>query len=602
MTRQLSFMLISLATAVTITDSQIKDSSPILFGLMFEDMNHGGDGGIYGELLANRAFQGDNPSADHYYGINANISLSDEALSDALPHSLYVDGDGFYNDGYWGINVQEVEYTARFYHKGNNTPTSVVLKNMDDNKQLASITPTAVTKDTATHLAHSNGFQLYEAKLTPSINASGLNNGLCIYGSGHFGLVSLFGPTYKDRPNGLRKDVAQAVAGMGSHFLRFPGGNNLEGPGGPETRWKWNETVGPLTNRPGRQGDWQYPNTDGLGLHEYLDWIEDMSMTAVLVVWSGLTMEHYTVPDDELQPYIDDVMNELEYILGDESTEYGARRAVNGRQQPWSVQYVEIGNEDFFDTTMSYGYRFDAFNKAIKAQYPNITTIASTNFGISQFPIEETWQDEHLYLSPSELIGRFSYFDNYPVNKTSIFIGEYASSNDRNELANVYEAISEAVYMTGLETNSDKVKGACYAPLIDNSSDDNKYRPDLIELDAASVKLSTSYQVQKLWATSQGDYILTLQDAAFNPLYYVANIKGDTIHVKIANIGGDRQQFNAIIDVDGFINGSATAQGISSSDPNAETVDIETWNVTYSNGQLSLNLQTYAAGIISITK
>lgn len=603
------------AAALVISDSRTNDSSSILNGIVFEDINHSGDGGIYGELLANRAFQGDGPSTHNYTGVNAKLQLTNESLSDALPHSLLVNGDGFYNEGYWGIKVSLEEYTARFYYKGN-ASLGVELRSLNDNTTFATAKPTAVTEDDGIYIAQSNGFRLYEAKLKPSKSASDLNNGLFIYGSGHYSLISLFGPTYNDRPNGLRKDLAEAVVGFGPHFLRFPGANNLEGEGGPETRWKWNETIGPLINRPGRQGDWGYPTTDGLGLHEYFDWIEDMNLTAILGVWAGFTLEPSVVPEDELQPYIDDVLHELEYILGDSSTEYGSLRVKNGRASPWQLEYVEIGNEDFFDLNYTYGYRFPAFNKAIKEKYPHITTIATTQFNISNFPNETTWWDQHYYQTPQWFVDQFDEYDNYPRNATKIFVGEYGAAfrdghngdmgpGGRYFNPTVYGAVSEAVYMAGLERNSDQVKAACYAPIIENVNhynNRNQLHPKLVDFDAGTVNVTPSYQVQKLWSTTQGDRILTLENATFGPLYYVANIADDQLHVKISNPTNQTAEFSAIVDVSGFDSGSASAKGISSSNPEAIRVDIKPWNVDYTSKKLRLTMKPYSAGVITVEK
>lgn len=604
--------VVSFAAALTISDIGTNESSPILNGIVFEDISHSGDGGIYGELLANRAFQGDNPSTKNFTGVNAEISLSKDALSDALPYSLQVNGEGFYNEGYWGIKVAAVEYTARFYYKGSST-LIVALKSLHGSETFAEATPQAVTTDNGVYIARSNGFQLFEAKLKPEKDIDGLDNGLFVYGSGNFALVSLFGPTYKDRPNGLRKDIAEVMADFGPHFLRFPGANNLEGEGGPETRWKWNETIGPLIDRPGREGDWGYSNTDGLGLHEYFDWIEDMNLTTILGVWAGYTLKPFPVPEDELQPYIEDTLNELEYILGDVSTKYGALRAKNGREQPWNLQYVEIGNEDFLDYSLSYSYRFAAFDRAIKEKYPDITTIATTEVGISHFP-NGTWWDQHYYETPQWFVDHFDAYDNYPRNATKLFIGEYAVvfedghsnewgvSGSRVRFPTVYGAASEAAYMAGLERNSDQVRAACYAPVLENVNG-YQWRPNLILFDAGNVNVTPSYQVQKLWSQSQGDQILTLINANFGPLYFVANVaNNDTLHVKISNPSNSTTDFVAKVDVTGFGYGIASAEGISSSDPNTTAVDILPWEVKFENQTLSVGLGPYAAGVVTIKK
>lgn len=287
--------LLTSAVALTISDTNTNSSSSLLNGIVFEDINHSGDGGIYGELLANRAFQGDNPSTAKYTGIDdAQLSLVNVSLSKALPRSLKVEGKGFWNSGWWGIKVEPEDYTVRFYHKRQNstsTTFNVSLRSVESGKVYASAVPKAVKQDDGIYVAQSHGFQLYEATLSPSEKAVNHNNGLYIEGDGLFNLISLFGSTLNNRPNGLRKDIAEVVKGFDPHFLRFPGANNLEGRE-INSRWKWNETIGPLIDRPGRQDPWGYPQTDGLGLHEYFDWIEDMDLEPILGVYSGYSLDN----------------------------------------------------------------------------------------------------------------------------------------------------------------------------------------------------------------------------------------------------------------------------------------------------------------------
>lgn len=616
--------ILACVSALTISDTKTNSSSTLLNGIVFEDINHSGDGGLYGELLSNRAFQGYNPSTANYTGINgAQLSLVNVSLSNALPQSLKVEGDGFWNSGWWGIKIEPVEYTARFYKKGNSTSSSlkVSLRGVSSGKTYASATPTAVNEDSGIYVAHSNGFQLYEATLKPSESSPDLDNGFYVEGEGIFNLISLFGSTLNNRPNGLRKDLAEAVQGFDPHFLRFPGANNLEG--NPISQhWKWNETIGPLINRPGRQDPWGYSQTDGLGLHEYFDWIEDMSLEPILGLYAGYSLDDVVVSQKNLQPYIDDVLNEIEYIIGDaDSTAYGKLRSQNGRRDPWKLNYVEIGNEDFatnLSQTTYDEYRHDMFYNAIKSKYPQLTAIATTR--PNEFPKNDVeWWDQHKYLAPVDFIGDFNEYDNYPRNNTKVFVGEYAvvfddqHDNDWSETINyptAYGSAAEAVYMIGLEHNSDQVVASCYAPILQNI-DSTQWHPNLISFDAGTVTLSSSYYVQKLFSSNQGDKILSLENADFNPLYYVANIdteKGE-VHVKIANPTEKTLNFSARIDVKGFSKASASAEAISSTNASAqnvpyaqEEVSIQQWPVMYSNETLSLQIGPYFVGVVTLRK
>lgn len=611
--------LLATVSALTISDAHTNSSSSLLNGIVFEDINHSGDGGIYGELLANRAFQGLNRSTANYTGINgAQLSLVNVSLSKALTQSLKVEGDGFWNSGWWGIKIEPDEYTARFYHKqANSTSPSlkVSLKGVSSGKTYASAVPKAVRENNGVYVAQSNGFQLYEAKLKPTESAPDLDNGFYVEGNGFFNLISLFGSTLNNRPNGLRKDIAEAVKGFDPHFLRFPGANNLEGDA-IRQRWKWNETIGPLINRPGREDPWGYPQTDGLGLHEYFDWIEDMNLEPILGLYAGYSLADVVVPESDLQPYIDDVINEIEYITGDASSTYGRLRAQNGRQDPWNLKYVEIGNEDFISElaqTTYDGYRYDLFYKAIKSKFPQLTTIATTK--PNEFPKNDTeWWDQHKYLTPSQFIKDFNVYDSYPRNNTKVFVGEYAATNFDNgthiQYPTAYSAVSEAVYMLGLERNSDQVVASCYAPILQNVKSTQWY-PNMISFDAGSITLSTSYYVQKLFSSSQGNRILSLENAEFDPLYYVANLNSnsDTVHIKIANPTGKTLNFTADIGVGGFSTASASAEAICSTHADAQNipfqsqrVSLEQWPVKYKNRKISLQIGPYFVGVVTLKK
>lgn len=238
-------------------------------------------------------------------------------------------------------------------------------------------------------------------------------------GSLDFNLISLFPPTYKGRKNGLRVDIADALEGMHPSWIRLPGGNMLEGLTN-KTYWDWKDSLGPLRYRPGFQGVWGYQQTHGLGLMEYLYWAEDMNMDIVVAVWDGLSLDGGITPRSELQPFVDDALDEIEFIRGDASTTWGARRAELGRPEPFDLRYVEVGNEDWLEGGAAgweayKEYRLPLFTDAILAAYPDIQIIASgaTYDGID-IP-EPAIGDYHPYRTPDALVGEFGFFDNNPV-------------------------------------------------------------------------------------------------------------------------------------------------------------------------------------------
>ncbi|KAA8913448.1 hypothetical protein TRICI_003208 [Trichomonascus ciferrii] len=610
--------LLGLGSALTISDKSTNSSSALLHGLMYEDINRCGDGGLYGELLNNRAFQGENRTLDSYNGVDgAKLALVDEPLSDALPKSMKVSGSGFYNEGFFGISVKKgKKYTARFYAKGGSN-FKVALKGVSSGDELVSAKAEKVSKSSRLFPSESNDFQLYTAELVPKEDAPDVDNGLYITFDGDeatFNFVSLMPEHFKGRENGLRVDIAETLNDLSGKFLRFPGGNNLEGQT-VERRWKWNETIGALIDRPGREGDWTYPNTDGIGLHEYFEWCEDMDLTPILGVYAGYSLGGEEVAEDDLQPYIDEVLNELEYCLGDDSTEYGKKRIANGRKEPFDVKYVEIGNEDFF--SKHYDYRFPAYKKAINEKYPDLTIIATTEIGI-EFPEDEVvWWDQHNYQSPEWMIDSFDMYDNYPRNNTKVFQGEYAQTHLGAEFGeevldapNMLSSASEAVFMLGMERNSDQVLAMCYAPTLQNV-DATQWTPDMIQFNTESIAKSPSYYAHKLLFSTAGDKILELQDASFDPLYYVANLdtKNNRVHVKIANPTDKDAEFSAKVDVKGFENAKATAQSISSTNSNAtnilgqeEQATLQPQDVSYKNGELKLDVGPYYVGVVTLQK
>lgn len=213
-----------------------------------------------------------------------------------------------------------------------------------------------------------NSWTQFTYELSPSADAGNSNNSFLLTfdaTSGdvlQFNLISLFPPTYNDTPNGNRIDLMEALAALNTKHFRIPGGNNLEGNSAPYY-WKWNATIGNLRDRPGRPGTWNYENTDGLGLVEYMLWCQDLNLEPVLAVWSGEYLDGTIISEADLAPYVQEALDELEFLMGDASTTYGAQRIALGYEDPFTIKFVEVGNEDNLNGGEdSYiDYRFDAF-------------------------------------------------------------------------------------------------------------------------------------------------------------------------------------------------------------------------------------------------
>ncbi|KAJ7194659.1 glycoside hydrolase [Mycena pura] len=566
-----------------------------LFGYMWEDINHSGDGGLYGELLQNRAFQAVIPGTQNalnawrpFNGARLSVTSKTPGVSDALPNSLEVQipkvvagSIGFENTGFWGIKVQSGwTYTASFYAKSPTFAGAITVSLKSTRGTIfASKALTGITKS----------WKKFTLTLQPTASADTDDNVFNIVVDGKasagqtifFGMFSLFPPTFRGRENGMRIDLAEALAATQPSVWRFPGGNNLEGSSFA-TRWKWNETIGPLETRPGRVGDWGYPNTDGLGLLEYLNWVEDLGAEPILGVWDGISIANYSdlstwpvVPEADLQPYVDDVLNELEFIVGDaKTTEGGKLRASLGRTEPYSLKFIEIGNEDQFQPTSYAAYRWNAFVSAISAKFPDMQFLATSMPTTALTPAYQRI-DFHQYNSPSWFTNNSFMFDDYPRNGTQWFIGEYAvtSTNDSDVLGSIPDgrlpyptlqgAAAEAAFMTGMERNSDVVFASAYAPSFQHIRN-YQWTPDIITYDASRMVKSTSYYVQQMFSINRGTHVLSTTPAPSNdtvPLFWVASYNNDTdvVFLKVSNTGPSDLVANIFLgfSVIGF--GSATS-------------------------------------------
>ncbi|KAL4782896.1 glycoside hydrolase superfamily [Aspergillus varians] len=548
------------AINLTIIRDGGNSSSPLLHGIMFEEMDRSGDGGIHGNLLRNNGFQGteQNEGLTGYKSVgNVQITQSPTPLNDAIRStlSLSVRGGaegfvGFANIGYDGVPVQNATYWSSFWMMGDYSGT-VMLRLVGTESGIVYASHNLTVNSTR------HNFEQYEARFNATASPVGENEWQVLVDSGlarshilKFGLVQLFPPTFRDRPNGLREDIARPVAELKPSFLRFPGGNNIEGLQ-VDSRWKWNETIGPVENRPGRDTPWHYPNTEALGLDEYLWWCEDMGMAPLLTVWDGKSYGEI-VSGSDLSPFLTDILNELEYLLGPNTTHYGRLRAGNGRTDPWPIEYIEIGNEDDYSGGCdTYPDRLVQIYDTIHTAYPNITLIADNmeEYCLPVAPIPGLMYDYHYYRNPDDMVGMFNKWDNQPRDQP-VLVGEYGCRNSSEPdgvfWSFVQASCSEAVHMIGLERNSDVVKMAAYAPLLQHFGY-TQWSPTLIGFNSTpdSLTLSTSYFVQKMFSTNGGTTVHPVNSTAdFGPVYWVATSNSTHYQVKLANYGAKNQTVN----------------------------------------------------------
>jgi alpha-N-arabinofuranosidase len=354
-------------------------------------------------------------------------------------------------------------------------------------------------------------------------------------------LLSVFGPTYKSRANGNRIDLMELMAAMHPQFLRFPGGNYLEGNTITE-RFDWKKTIGPLVDRPGHQSPWRYHSSDGMGLLEFLGWCEDLKMQPVLAVYAGYSLQQEVVkPGADLEPYVQDALDEIEYVTGDVATKWGGQRAKDGHPAPFALNYVEIGNEDNFDRTRSYDGRYAQFYDAIKKKYPALELIATTKVNGHVMDV----LDDHYYRRAEQFFGDVHHYDETDRNGPKIFVGEWAT-REGTPTPNMGAALGDAAWMTGMERNSDVIILASYAPLFVNVNPGGmQWQSDLIGYDANSAYGSPSYYAQMMFASHIGTEILgaDLQGAGDRVFYSVTRdaAKG-VVYVKLVNASSAKQE------------------------------------------------------------
>jgi alpha-N-arabinofuranosidase len=340
--------------------------------------------------------------------------------------------------------------------------------------------------------------------------------------------------------NGNRVDLMEKLAAMHPAFLRFPGGNYLEGDHISE-RYDWKKTIGPLVDRPTHPSPWKYHSSDGLGLLEFLEWCEDLKMQPVLAVYAGYSMEQEHVnPGPDLEPYVQGALDEIEYVTGGADTKWGAARIANGHPEPFKLTYVEIGNEDWFDKSGSYDGRYAQFYKAIKARYPDLQLIATAPVkGIRPDVV-----DDHFYVRATKFFEDATHYDKTDRSGPKIFVGEWATL-EGSPTPTFGAALSDAAWMTGLERNSDIIVMAAYAPLLVNVNPGGmQWAPDLIGYDAMRSYGSPGYYAQVMFATHLGDVTLGSKLEGGGPkLFY--SITRDTakkrLYLKLVNASSTAQ-------------------------------------------------------------
>jgi alpha-L-arabinofuranosidase len=499
--------------------------SPVLYGLFFEDINYAADGGLYAELIQNRSFEfypvtGDGKTSEGLVplfawqkiersGGKVNLSVIDEQpLNEKnrkyLKISIQNEGTvGILNNGFDGIVLQGgAHYDFSIYAKcdqDNPRPVKVSLTSPDGEVLAESVLPLLT-----------NQWKKYELELIAANDCSEARLELTTTGRGDvmLDMVSLFPQdTFRGRKNGLRKDLAQALADLKPGFLRFPGGCIVHGSG-LANAYRWKDTIGDVAERRPNWNLWGYHQTYGLGYFEYMQLCEDIGATPLPVlpvgVACGFRQPFDKVPMDELQPWIDDALDLIEFANGPVTSEWGKLRHKMGHPEPFGLEYICLGNEEH--DTPEVRERIPLFVEAIREKYPQIKIIGTSGLGpeIPLFDLMSRLQlhssDEHYYMPPSWFVNNSHRFDTFDRNKPMIFVGEYASEGNAQS-----NAIAEAVYLTGIERNADIVDMTCYAPLLAKYEHAQWTRADLIWFDNEQIVRTPNYYVQQMFSTNKGD-------------------------------------------------------------------------------------------------
>lgn len=508
---------------------------PTLHGIFFEDINYGADGGLYAELVENRSFE----HRDRLYGwklarSNENlgsVKVEEEApLNANNPHFARItrnanEGElALSNNGFDGITIEGGEtYLLSFYARSKTPNASVAVVLQDAaGKSIAKCRVRQLTPD----------WKKYEAELPCDESVADARLAVVLKNEGtvDVDMVSLFPQhTFKDRRNGLRRDLAQALADLKPGFFRFPGGCIVEGMD-LDNAYRWKDTIGDVAERKQNWNLWQnrespeYSQTYGLGFFEYFQFCEDIGAAPVPVVNCGMSCQARRrgkhVPLGELGPWIQDALDLVEFASGPATSTWGAKRAAMGHPEPFGLKYVAVGNEQWNE---EYFSRYALFEKAIKQAHPEIEVISSSGPFVDDGLWKFAWDkfrngtpadivDEHYYVQPRWLLQNTERYGSYDRRGPKVFVGEFAA-HDGNRRNNLRSALAEAAYMTGLVRHSDVVCMASYAPLLAKFGH-QQWQPNLIWFDNEQIVLTPSYHAQAMFAQNRPDQVLPTQVAA----------------------------------------------------------------------------------------
>ncbi len=562
----LSFQAFSSGVSIDIqTKKPVASVSKDMYGIFFEDINFGADGGLYAEMVKNRSFEF--PQSLMGWNFFGNVVLDTKGCPfDKNPHYVRLGYSGhgekhtgLENEGFRGMGFKkDASYRFSVWARVSSGEQKIRVEFIDETNEV-------IAKNELSF--NSSDWKKYsvEIKSPKTVNKGKLRIFLVSKGNLDLEHISLFPvETWKGRENGLRQDLAQALADLKPGVFRFPGGCIVEGTD-LNTRYNWKNSVGPVENRPLNENRWHYTfphrffpdyfQTYGLGFFEFFQLAEEIGAAPLPVLSVGLACQFQNrdmkahVPVDQLDPYVQDALDLIEFANGPVTTKWGKLRADMNHSAPFNMKYLAIGNEQW---GKEYPERLEVFVKAIRAKYPEILLVGSSGPSAEGEYFDNLWPemkrlkadlvDEHYYKAPEWFFDNAARYDKYDRKGPKVFAGEYASHHSPTKKANNYlAALSEAAFMTGLERNADMVRIATYAPLFAHV-DAWQWNPNLIWFDNLRSMKTPDYYVQQLYSKFKGTDVLSATSAG-KPLtgqggLYASSVKDSktgSIIIKIVN-------------------------------------------------------------------
>ena len=622
--------------------SPLFEVQPTMWGVFFEDINFAADGGVYAEPVKNRSFEFTHPMMGwDQVRQNATGRVVPTFYTPANsnnPHYIVIHIDagkgafGISNQGFRGMGIRKDNLYHFSVYARISAGSGLRMKAELINSEGAVIGASEV-------LDLTSDWKKHEAAIAASATDPSARLQVLFMGTGavDIDMISLFpADTWKGRPGGLRKDIVQMIADMKPGFLRFPGGCIVEGRT-IENRYQWKNTVGPVEERKLITNRWNtemrnrpapdYFQSFGLGFYEYFLMAEDMGAEPLPILNCGMSCQFNAgevVPLNELQPYIQDALDLIEFANGPVTTKWGALRASMGHPESFNLKYLGIGNEQW---EQQYIERYRLFEKAILQKYPGIRIVSGSGPYASGAYFDLAWTelrkldpaliDEHYYMAPEWFLENAGRYDSYDRSGIKVFAGEYAAHGKEGqapESRNTWlSALTEAAFMTGLERNADVVHMASYAPLLAHV-DAWQWRPDLIWFDNLNVFGTPNYHVQKLFSTHRGTHVIpALKDG--RPLsgqdsIYVSAVSdkaSSMIYVKIVNVSGETQQVRLNLSGASFLKDglmeTLKAKGLYeyNSVSNPKNIYPFTRPVTVSGRKLLLEIEPSSVNVVKLT-